>query len=92
MIYLFWILTAPTGALAALLVFMSIAGKRLSAATPIWLTLLASAGLIALLVWAYHVATTSGRPGIACLMVVLSWLLFAVIMIVNGLAHQTVWQ
>jgi hypothetical protein len=88
----FWILVAPTGALSVLLMVMSLAGGRLSAVTPVWLTLLAVLGVVGLLVWAHHVATAGGRPGAACGVVVLSWVLFAVVMFANGLAHQQTWQ
>ena len=92
MIYVFWMLAAPTGALSALLILMSLAGRRLSAATPVWLTLLAALGAIGLLVWAYHLATAGRRPGAACGVVLLSWMLFAVTMFANGLSHQQNWQ
>lgn len=92
MLVVFWILAAPTGVLSALLMVMSLAGRRLSAVTPVWLTLLAALGVVGLLVWAYHLATAGGRPGAACGVVVLSWVLFAVVMSANGLAHQQTWQ
>ena len=92
MIYVFWILAAPTGALSALLLLMSLAGQKLSAATPIWLAVLAALGVMGLLAWAHQLATKRGRPGVACAFVVLSWVLFAVTMIANGLAHQDTWQ
>ena len=92
MIYVFWLLAAPTGALSALLVFMSLIGSRLSTATPIWLTLLTTLGVIGLLAWAYRLATAGRRPGAACGVVLLSWVFFAVTMFANGLAHQQNWQ
>ena len=91
-IYVFWILALPTGALSVLLILMSIAGQPLSAATPIWLTLLAAFGVIGLLVWAQQLATKRGRRGVACAIVVVSWVLFAFTMLANGLAHQQTWQ
>jgi len=91
-IYVFWLLAAPTGALSALLILMSVAGQRLSAATPVWLALLAALGVMALLAWAHQLATKRGRPGVACAIVMLSWVLFAVTMFANGLAHQQTWQ
>ena len=92
MIYVFWMLTAPTGAISALLVFMSLTGSRLSAATPVWLTLLAALGVMGLLAWAYRLATAGRRPGAACGVVLLSWVLFALTMFANGLANQQNWQ
>ena len=92
MIYVFWILAAPTGALSALLLLMSVTGERLSSVTPIWLTSLAALGVVGLLAFAHQLATKRGRPGFACAVVVTSWLLFAVTMIANGLAHQHTWQ
>ena len=92
MIYVFWILAAPTGALSALLILMSIAGQQLSAATPVWLAVLAALGVMGLLGWARQLATKRGHPGVACAIVVLSWVLFAVTMIANGLAQQETWQ
>jgi small neutral amino acid transporter SnatA (MarC family) len=91
-IYIFWMLAAPTGALSALLILMSVSGQRLSAATPVWLALLAAVGVIGVLAWAHQLATKRGRPGVACAMVVLSWVLFAASMVANGLAHQQTWQ
>ena len=91
-IYVFWILAAPTAGLSALLILMSLAGQPLSAATPVWLALLAALGVIGLLAWAHQLATKRGRPSIACAIVVLSWVLFAVTMVANGLAHQQTWQ
>ena len=92
MIYVFWMLTAPTGAISAFLVLMSLTGSRLSAATPVWLTLLAALGIMALLALAYRLATAGRRPGAACGVVLLSWVLFAVTMFANGLANQQTWQ
>ena len=92
MIYVFWLLAAPTGVLSALLILMSVAGQRLSAATPVWLALLAALGVVGLLAWAHQLATKRLRPGVACAVVVLSWVLFAVTMVANGLAHQETWQ
>lgn len=92
MIYLFWILAAPTGALATLLIFMSLLGNRLSAATPLWLSLSMAAGVIAMLFWAYRIASSGGRPALACGVVLLSWLVFALVMIGYGIAHQQTWQ
>lgn len=92
MIYLFWTLAAPTGALAAILLLMTVAGKPLSAATPAWLSLLGSVGVFALLAWAWRVATAGQRPGVACGIVVLSWVLFALAMFVNGIARQKLWN
>jgi hypothetical protein len=91
-IYAFWMLAAPTAFLSALLILMSVAGQPLSAATPVWLALLAAIGVIGLLAWARQLATTRRRPGAACAIVVLSWVLFAVTMIANGLSQQQTWQ
>ena len=91
MVYIFWILAAPTGALSALLILMSLTGQRLSAATPVWLAVLAALGVMGLLGWAHQLAKR-GRAGVACAIVVLSWVIFAVTMIANGLAHQDTWQ
>ena len=92
MTYVFWMLAAPTGALSVLLILMSVSGQPLSAATPVWLALLAALGVMGLLAWAHQLATKRGRPGFACAVVVTSWLLFAVTMIANGLAQQQTWQ
>lgn len=89
---LFWILAAPTGALALILLLMTLGGRRLSAATPLWLALLAAVGVLALLVWAHRVAALQQRPGWACAIVAGSWVLFAVVMTVNGLLRQTTWN
>jgi hypothetical protein len=92
LIYVSWTLAAPTGALAALLLLMTVAGKPLSAATPAWRALLAAIGVFALPAWAWRVATAGERPGMACGIVVLSWVLFALAMFVNGIARQKLWN
>jgi hypothetical protein len=88
---LFWLLAVPTGALAALVVLLNLAGRPLSAATPIWLSVLAALAVLALLAGARRLAV-AGRPGLAGLLVVGSWLLFAVVLIVNGFARQRIWN
>lgn len=92
MIYLFWVLAAPTSVLASILLFMSLAGRRLSAATPIWLSLLAAAGVMAMLVWAFRIASSDGRPLLACGVVLLSWFAFMLVMFANGISQQKTWQ
>lgn len=92
MIYLFWLLALPTGLLAALVVFLTISGQRLSSATPDWLALLAAGAVLGLLVSGYRLGTAGGRPFAAALLVVLSWLLFAGTMFVNGLMNQQLWN
>jgi hypothetical protein len=92
MIYLFWILAVPTAAFASLMFLMSVAGRQLSQATPIWISLLASFSILVVLVFAYRLAANDGRPGAASGVVALSWLLFAIIMLVNGLVRPTGWQ
>ena len=64
MIYVFWMLAAPTAGLSALLILVSVAGQPLSAATPIWLALLAALGVIGLLAWGHQLATKRGRPSV----------------------------
>ncbi len=92
MIYLYWVLAVPTGFLASVVILLTVSGQRLSSATPDWLAYAASGAVLAILVWGYHLATSSGRPGLAALLVVGSWVLFATAMIVNGLMHQTIWN
>ncbi len=92
MIYLYWVLSVPTGLLASAVVFLTISGQRLSSATPDWLALVASGAVFALLGWSYKLGTSGGRPGLATLLVVFSWVLFAGTMIINGLMHQKIWN
>lgn len=92
MIYLYWVLAVPTGLLATLVIGVIVSGKALSSATPDWLGTLAAAGVLALLVWSYHLATASSRPVLAILVVVLSWLVFAGTMLTYGLMHQQLWN
>ena len=89
---LYWLLAAPTALLAGLVIVMNLAGRALSQATPIWLSLLMAAVVIGLLVWARTLGTQGGRPGLAVLMVLGSWVLFCGVMLVNGLMHQKVWN
>jgi len=53
---------------------------------------LSALGVIGRLAWAYHLATAGRRPGAACGVALLSWVLFAVTMFANGLANQQNWQ
>lgn len=92
MIYLYWFLAVPTGLLAAAVIFLTLGGQALSAATPAWLALVAAGVVLGLLGWGYKLATAAGKPGRASLLVVLAWVLFAGAMLVNGLMHQTVWN
>ncbi len=92
MIYLYWVLAVPTGLLASVVVFLTITGQPLSSATPAWLALVAAGAVCALLGWGYNLGTSAGRPGLATLLVIFSWVLFAGTMIVNGLVHQKIWN
>lgn len=89
---LFWILAVPTGAFALLVALMTLAGKKLSAATPLWLSLVAAVAVLALLAWAYRVSAVQQRPGWACVITVASWIVFAVTMTVNGILRTTNWN
>lgn len=92
MIYLFWILAVPTGALASALILLTVAGQRLSASTPWWLSVSIGFAVLWLLYRAHSFASTGGRPGLAVLLVVASWLMFFVVMLTYGLLHQGTWQ
>jgi len=88
---LFHLLAVPTVAIALLVVLLNLAGRPLSAATPIGLSIAAAAAVVALVAWARRLAA-AGRPGRAVLLVVGSWVLFAIVMLANGLARQQVWN
>ncbi len=88
--FIFWLLAVPTGAIAALVLVLNLLGKQLSAATPLWLSILTSLAVLLLLLVARRLA--AGRPGLACLVVVGSWLFFATVLFANGLARQQVWN
>ena len=92
MIYLFWILAVSTGALARALILLTLAGQRLSAGTPWWLSVSTGLAVLWLINKARVLATTSGRPGVAALLVVASWILVLVVMLTNGLLRQRNWQ
>ena len=92
MIYVYWTLAAPTGFIAALVITLTLSGKALSSATPDWLALLAAAAVLALLAWSYHLATSAGRTGLAILVVIVSWVVFAGTMLIYGLMHQHLWN
>ncbi len=89
---LFWILAVPTGGIALLVMLMTMAGKKLSSATPLWLSMVAALAVLALLAWAWRLSGVHHQPGWACVITVASWLVFAVTMIVNGLLRQTSWN
>lgn len=88
---LFWLLAVPTVAIAILVLLLPLAGRPLSAATPIWLSALAALAVLAMVAWARRLAA-AGRPGRAGLLVVGSWFLFAIVMIGNGLARLQSWN
>lgn len=92
MIYLYWVLAVPTGLLASIVILLTLGGQRLSAATPDWLALVAAGAVLGLLGWGYKLGKSRGRPGLALLVVVLSWVLFGGTMLVNGLMNQKVWN
>jgi hypothetical protein len=89
--FLFWLLAVPTGAIALLVFLLHLAGRPLSAATPVWLSALGALAVLAALAWARRLAA-AGRAGRAILLVVGSGLLFAIVMIANGLARQQTWN
>jgi len=88
---LFRLPAVPTAAIALLVLLMSLAGRPLSAATPIGLSIAMAAVVLALVEWARRRAA-AGRPGRAALLVVGSWALFAIVMLANGLARQQNWN
>lgn len=90
--YLYWILAVPTGVIACLVVLLTLGGQRLSAATPAWLSLVVAAVVLVLLSWGYRLVKTGGRPGLAVLVVVLSWVVFVGSRLINGLLHQKTWN
>ncbi len=90
--YLYWVLAVPTGVIACLVVLLTLGGQRLSAATPAWLSLVVGTVVLGLLGWGYRLVKTGGRPGLAVLVVVLSWVVFVGSMVVNGLLHQKIWN
>lgn len=92
MIYIYWLLAIPTGLLASVVILMTLAGQRLSSATPHWLGLLAAAAVLSLVGYGYKVGVSSEKPGIAVLLVVSSWVVFASIMLINGIMRQTTWN
>jgi hypothetical protein len=77
---IFWLLATPTGAAALFIVLMTLAGQNLSAATPLWLALVAAVSVLALLGWAYRFLAIRRRPGLACVITVSSWIFFVVTM------------
>lgn len=89
---LYWVLAVPTGALSLVLLLMTVAGRKLSAATPLWLTLVCATVVLAFLVWAHRVLVVHHRPAWACAIVIASWVAFALTMTVNGLLRQTTWN
>ena len=48
--------------------------------------------VLALLAWSYHLATSAGRTGLAILLVIVSWVVFAGTMLIYGLMHQKLWN
>jgi hypothetical protein len=91
-IYLYGLLAAPTWVLAGLVWVLTLSGQHLSNATPDWLALSASAGVMGLLRWSHVLARRRGRPVLGMLVTVLSWLLFGATMLTWGLMHQKTWQ
>jgi hypothetical protein len=51
-----------------------------------------AAVVLGLLGWGTRLVKTSGRPGLAVLVVVVSWVVFVGSMLINGLLHQKTWN
>lgn len=92
MIYVYWLLAVPTMLLGGVVILFTLGGQRLSSATPPWLALIAAGAMLGLAGWGYKVATSGGRPGMAALWVILSWVVFAGATVVNGLMGQRIWS
>lgn len=92
MIYLYWFLAVPTGALALLVMGLTLTGQRLSSSTPGWLSFIVSAVVLVLVGWGYTLATKRRRPGVAILLTVLSWVFFVTTMAVYGLMTIKIWN
>jgi hypothetical protein len=88
---LFRLLAVPTAAIATVVALLNLLGRPLSAATPIGLSLATAAAVLGLVAWARRLAA-AGRPGRAVLVVVGSWVVFAIVMFGNGLARQQLWN
>lgn len=91
---LFWLyalLAAPTALLACAVILIIAGGHRFSGPAPDWPALLAAATVLGMLGLGYRLAT-GNHPLRASLLVVASWVVFASIMLINGLMHQTLWN
>ena len=88
---LFWLLAVPTTALGVVVLLLTLSGTPLSAATPLWLSALAAAGVLALVLLAWR-TQQHGRALLACGLIVISWVAFAGAMLVNGIVRTANWH
>lgn len=92
MTVVYWILAVPTAVLATLIIGLTLAGRPLSQATPLWLSFAGGVMVLGCVGWGYHTGVTGQRPGMAVLLVVGSWLAFFAILLTNGLLRQKTWN
>lgn len=85
------LLALPTALAACAVILIVLGGQRLSPPAPDWPGLVAAATVLGLNAWGYRLAR-AGRPILASPLVVGSWLVFALIMLINGALHQTLWN
>lgn len=90
--YVYWLFALPTGALASLVIIMTLSGKALSNGTPNWLSLCASAVVFGLLWCSYQLIFVKNHPILAIVVVIASWIIFAAIMVGYGLMTMKIWN
>lgn len=87
----YWLLAVPTALLACLVIFKSL-GDQGGGSPPAELAMAAAAAVLGLVGWGWRLAMTGGRPGMAVLLVVMSWVVFAGTMVGYALMTQKVWN
>ena len=91
---LFYILCVPTGMLALVVLFKTLTGTARGSSTTSEkiVTTLASSIVLSMLYWAFGVATKEGNTVLGIGIVVLSWIVFAVLMLISGYRNTKLWN
>ena len=91
---LFYILCVPTGMLALVVLFKTLTGTASGTSTTSEkiVTTLASFIVLAMLYWAFGVATKEGNTGLGIGIVILSWIVFGVMMLISGYRNTKLWN
>jgi lysylphosphatidylglycerol synthetase-like protein (DUF2156 family) len=90
----FTVLALPTGSIATIYLLLTLvgAGPRPKPVSESFIVALASLAVLGLLALGTHLAWRRQAAGLACAVVLLSWLVFAGTLLIHGLMNNRSWQ